>query len=324
MSLVILIGRRDNLSIKKIGTYLARINIRYLVLDEFTISDFFSISISNYNASGFIKYDKKQIDFREIRSIWNSSHIIIRTEKIKPSARDFAAKEWEEGINSIYGMTDVLWVNHPFVLNTYSNRLKQLQLASMVGLSIPKTLITNDPEQLLSFIKSNHKVVAKTLNNSSGLRKNHIIFTSELRENDIKNADTLKYVPTFFQEFLEKNKEFRVIIIGEKLHVCEISYSTKICDYRSLKFSDIKHTKSSLPDDIINKLILLKRKMNLEFAAVDLLQTSRDEIVFLEVNPNGRWLWIQQQTGMDISKDIALHLAVCLYLKLIYFLLCKT
>jgi glutathione synthase/RimK-type ligase-like ATP-grasp enzyme len=49
--------------------------------------------------------------------------------------------------------------------------------------------------------------------------------------------------------------------------------------------------------------------MNLEFAAVDLLQTLDDEIVFLEINPNGRWLWIEEQTGMDISKDIGLHLA---------------
>ena len=49
--------------------------------------------------------------------------------------------------------------------------------------------------------------------------------------------------------------------------------------------------------------------MNLEFGAADFIRTPDDEYVFLEINPNGRWWWIQELTGMNIAKDIATHLS---------------
>jgi glutathione synthase/RimK-type ligase-like ATP-grasp enzyme len=48
--------------------------------------------------------------------------------------------------------------------------------------------------------------------------------------------------------------------------------------------------------------------MRLEFGAIDLIQTPDNEIFFLEVNPNGRWWWIEELTGMTIAKDIAHYL----------------
>ena len=29
------------------------------------------------------------------------------------------------------------------------------------------------------------------------------------------------------------------------------------------------------------------------------------ESIFLEINPNGQWLWVQQRSGQDIGKAIA-------------------
>jgi glutathione synthase/RimK-type ligase-like ATP-grasp enzyme len=49
--------------------------------------------------------------------------------------------------------------------------------------------------------------------------------------------------------------------------------------------------------------------MNLKFGAVDLIRTPSNEFVFLEVNANGRWWWIQELTGVNIAKDIAQALA---------------
>ncbi len=48
----------------------------------------------------------------------------------------------------------------------------------------------------------------------------------------------------------------------------------------------------------------------LEFGVFDLIRTPNDEFVFLEVNPNGKWLWIEDLTGMNISKDIAKYLSM--------------
>jgi glutathione synthase/RimK-type ligase-like ATP-grasp enzyme len=48
--------------------------------------------------------------------------------------------------------------------------------------------------------------------------------------------------------------------------------------------------------------------MNLKFGFEDLIKTPSDEIYFLEVNTKGNWLWIEELTGMKISKEIANYL----------------
>ena len=52
------------------------------------------------------------------------------------------------------------------------------------------------------------------------------------------------------------------------------------------------------------------KKFNLNFGACDLIRTPEDEFVFLEINPNGRWWWIQELTKMNIAKDIAKFLSL--------------
>ena len=38
--------------------------------------------------------------------------------------------------------------------------------------------------------------------------------------------------------------------------------------------------------------------------AFDFIVTPEDKWVFLEVNPNGQWLWLEQSLNLDISKKI--------------------
>ncbi|MBK6588091.1 MAG: hypothetical protein IPG22_07335 [Acidobacteria bacterium] len=45
----------------------------------------------------------------------------------------------------------------------------------------------------------------------------------------------------------------------------------------------------------------LIRSLNLQFGAIDLLVQPDGGIVFLEVNPNGQWLWLQEATGLPIA-----------------------
>ena len=116
-----------------------------------------------------------------------------------------------------------------------------------------------------------------------------------------------------FQEYIPKKTEFRVTIIGNKIHSAEIhsqqSSKTKY-DWRNYDdFSKTPYIKSELPNEISTKLFKTMKKFNLNFGACDLIKTPEDEFVFLEINPNGRWWWIQELTGMNIASDIAKYLA---------------
>jgi glutathione synthase/RimK-type ligase-like ATP-grasp enzyme len=47
----------------------------------------------------------------------------------------------------------------------------------------------------------------------------------------------------------------------------------------------------------------------LNFGCFDFIVTSNNDYIFLECNPNGQWLWIELETGYEISKIIAENLA---------------
>jgi D-alanine-D-alanine ligase-like ATP-grasp enzyme len=44
------------------------------------------------------------------------------------------------------------------------------------------------------------------------------------------------------------------------------------------------------------------------FGAFDFIVTPDDEWVFLEVNPNGQWLWLEESLQLDISQKIVEYL----------------
>ena len=116
-----------------------------------------------------------------------------------------------------------------------------------------------------------------------------------------------------FQQYIPKKTEFRVTIIGNNIHCAEI-FSQKspktMHDWRNYDdFSKTPYVESELPEDISTKLLKSMKEFNLNFGAYDLIKTPDDEFVFLEVNPSGRWWWIQELTGMNIAKDIAEFLA---------------
>ena len=51
--------------------------------------------------------------------------------------------------------------------------------------------------------------------------------------------------------------------------------------------------------------MVLVRRLGLAYGAIDLVLTPDGRYVFLEINPNGQYLWIEQLTGLPISEAIA-------------------
>ena len=45
--------------------------------------------------------------------------------------------------------------------------------------------------------------------------------------------------------------------------------------------------------------------LRLTFGAIDLIETPKGEYVFLEINPNGQWLWLDDMLDLGISAAVA-------------------
>lgn len=85
----------------------------------------------------------------------------------------------------------------------------------------------------------------------------------------------------------------------------EIQSSDKV-DWRKTT-ANVQYTKASLPANLINLCFKLMETLNIQFGAFDFIY--RDGIYyFLEVNPNGQWLWLEQLLSLNISTAIINYL----------------
>jgi glutathione synthase/RimK-type ligase-like ATP-grasp enzyme len=59
-----------------------------------------------------------------------------------------------------------------------------------------------------------------------------------------------------------------------------------------------------LPAEVARRCVALTRALGLAYGAIDLVLTPEGRYVFLEINPAGQYLWIEEETGLPISEAI--------------------
>jgi glutathione synthase/RimK-type ligase-like ATP-grasp enzyme len=59
-----------------------------------------------------------------------------------------------------------------------------------------------------------------------------------------------------------------------------------------------------LPPEVHERCVRLVEQLELCYGAIDMILTPDGRYVFLEINPSGQYLWIEQETGLPISAAI--------------------
>jgi glutathione synthase/RimK-type ligase-like ATP-grasp enzyme len=112
--------------------------------------------------------------------------------------------------------------------------------------------------------------------------------------------------PTIVQPFITAPYEHRVVVIGDQVFSARIARTgDNAVDVRRVSPANAIVTASRLPSEVQAKCVELLRSNQLQFAAIDLLETVRGDYVFLDLNPNGHFLWVEQLTGARICQTLA-------------------
>ncbi len=322
---LILTNTRDD-STDPVIDHLRSMNQPFVRFDteNFPADDLLTIKANGREITSKLICSSVHLDTASIKSIWWRRPMSSRIQtEVHPGHMQFIQDESEIALWSLYSLlSDIFWMNHPLVGSRLleHNKLYQLKIASIVGLKTPRTLLTNDPQDVLNFvIEQGGSAAMKIVKGNFFLKKNkdeHLfVFTQRISEETVKSHfDEIRMAPVMVQEYIPKSVELRVTVVGEKVFACAIdsqnSERTKD-DWRRYDFDNVKHSPHNLPLDIQNKLVALLRFWGLGFGACDLILTPSGEYIFLEINPNGQWYWIEQLTGMPIAKAIAetLHYA---------------
>ena len=246
-------------------------------------------------------------DPASVDTVWYRRPRLPRLDDVLPfeSDRNFAGAEWGAVIDGFIASLHARFVNDP-VKQRGASKPRQLQVAEKAGLAVPATLITNNAEEALGFVENfGGRVIHKALT----APRNRFLATKRWSEADKAALETLKLVPTIFQEEIQGSVDLRITVIGERLFAASFS-STKLesagehwIDNR-LNL-DVDYREHVLPAAVENGILTLMEGLDLSFGTVDMKVDERGEYVFLEVNPQGQFLYIEILTGLPLAKAMA-------------------
>lgn len=241
------------------------------------------------------------------KSVWFRRTKLPIIENLEASEKIYLLNEYEALLRNLFSTIKAKWVSDPYSIYQAENKLYQLRIAADLGFRIPNTLVTNSKERLKTFYIENLKnVILKPLSQSkiNNGDETDFIFTNILKEEHINQLENYDLTPCIYQERIEKSIELRVTVVGQNVFCAavnsQVNENTKT-DWRKEK---LKFFIEDIPSEIKEKCILLVKNLNLKFGAIDLIKDKNGNYIFLEINPNGQWAWIENETNLKISDSI--------------------
>lgn len=267
-----------------------------------------AVSADN-RALSFTTPDGQFIDMEKVGSIWyrRLRAMTVHEDLTDETSRLFAWSEANEALLGTWYAMHAFWMNSPLADEAAQRKVHQLRLANDLGLAIPDTVITNDPDEARGFIDKcgPGNVIRKAFRNISEAPRETALVTHE----DVPLLDSVRYAPVIFQEFVPAAADLRVTVVdGEMFPAAVYSDDDHRVDYRrGLGSAEVRAC--SLPDDVSEPLRAMMKQMDLAYGAVDFRLTPDGEYVFLEVNPAGEFLFISRRTDLPIPQAIAAALS---------------
>lgn len=248
---------------------------------------------------------------RDITSIWyRRIRSPERPSSMNPGVYDFCLRESRSALLGTLLSLSRRVMSPPERVWAAEHKLFQLATAKSVGLRIPETVVTNDAERIrTAFHHFNGQMIAKPVRTGYvdyGFEQ-HAIYTSQVLEEHIEDLAGAHLSPSIFQPLIPKQSDVRATFVGDSLFVAEIdsqSDPAAIVDWRKTENPALPHQVAALPPLVEERSRVLMQQLGLVFGALDFIRTPEGEWVFLEVNPNGQWLWLDDMLNLGITEAI--------------------
>jgi glutathione synthase/RimK-type ligase-like ATP-grasp enzyme len=313
----LIVGDHGDLHIRAVANAVRRAGAAAPVLDP--VRDGGSACRITYalgagSRTGAVKIEDVWYDLGEFDAVWWRVKLLSSAELIATGptvASDFAVREWRSAIDSLAAFTpSARWVNSRRADTAARHKPTQLALAQDLGLAIPRTLVSNDVDQITAFIDDEGEYVYKALTWCFE-PPDRMIFTSLVDASIVRaDADAVAVAPGIYQARVAKQYELRVTVIGEWVQAVRIDSQSRTdtqLDWRRNQYA-VHYSPEVLDPGLASTLVDMNTRLGLDFGAYDLIVTPDGEPVFLEVNPMGQWLWLEKAAEVPITETLVEHL----------------
>lgn len=307
---ILIIGDLDDPHVAKIYSLLKKKGEHPIVLNPFKGSEN-SISYTYDPLSIRIKAQGNSIEIKKIKSVWwrlkpNLTSIPETQEEFERTK--FIHREWQLTLEPLkYFLKECFWINRREADSLARNKPFQLEIAQKNGFIIPNSIISNNSSDVVTKANEFKKAVYKPLSYFI-IPPDRVLYSSIMPLHEVgEKAANIEQAPCIFQEYIDKDFELRITILGEKIFPVKIkSQKNKEAkfDWRKDQIN-IEYEEFELPQEIEKKLLKVHKDFNIFYGAYDFIVDPTGGYHFLEVNPAGQWLWIEEKLNLNISESIA-------------------
>jgi glutathione synthase/RimK-type ligase-like ATP-grasp enzyme len=257
-----------------------------------------------------ISVGNEEIDLSRVKSVWyrRPTPSVPPNEITDKLAQEYVAEECKNFMHDAWNSMECFWVPGPQpVIRKAELKASQLKLAGSLGFEFPPTLFTNNPADFLEFYREHNGNIVSKLPSSSFYKFTGATFnryTQLVSKRDVAYARTIRLCPVIFQAYVPKRVELRITVVGREVFAAEIhsqhSNHTRH-DWRRYDRYQTPYFPHELPKEQQQLCVQLVERLGLCYGAIDMVLTPDGRYVFLEIHPNGQYLWIEQMTGLPIS-----------------------
>lgn len=219
---------------------------------------------------------------------------------------------WWGIVREILG-SSVPWLNPVPAIANAKNKAYQLRIAHSVGFRVPTTIIGNSADAVREFCRKNGgEIIMKPFFQRTWKEGNHeyqqptYLINSKHLHDDI----AVKLCPAIYQEPIAKAFELRVLVLGDHFIAAKLNSQEHAHSQVDWRLDVYKRTMTiepfALNVETKEKILAFMKRMNLKCGSIDLIVTPNNDIVFLEINEQGQFLFLEQQ-----NPDIQVMSSVC-------------
>lgn len=269
-------------------------------------------SLDGAGWTGTLTTDLRTLDLSSVRSVYYRRPTAPEFPNDMPAAaRAVAATEARRGFGGLLAALSCPWLPPPGRAADAEYKPLQLRVAAESGLSVPRTLITNDAGAAREFADGlGSPVVYKPFTPVRGTIDGHsvAVYANVLQPDDLPHPD-IATTAHLFQEWVPKAHEVRLTVVGDQMFAAEIHAGSAAgrIDWRS-DYDSLTYKSCDVPPSVTAGVRRMLDQLALPFGAFDFIVTPSGEWRFLEVNPNGQWGFVEQATGLPITAAICDHL----------------
>lgn len=244
------------------------------------------------------------IAYGEFATVWYRRAVKYRDVlNVADYTRDFIERELREAHGCLAATVSTMaeFVVGGEGVTKASAKAFQLYLAAKMGFNIPKTLITNDYEKVSRFIDENHPVAIKPFTphhwHDAKSHNYRIASTTLIKDKQAISPESTNVCPSIFQAYIDKKYELRVTVIGSHVFAARISKTSggSFVDWRfHIQSDDVSVEAVRLDEELERRITSYVEALGLKYGCIDLVVDQKGKIFFLEINPSGQFLFIEQ------------------------------